>query len=49
MPFDHGRRLDDNQGFEDLRPHSVKYIHGTWDSDKIVSYEAAQCELQTQF
>jgi hypothetical protein len=24
MPFDHGRRLDEYQGFEDLRPHSVK-------------------------
>jgi hypothetical protein len=24
MPFDHGRRFDEYQGFEDLRPHSVK-------------------------
>jgi hypothetical protein len=24
MPFDHGRRLDEYQGFEDLRSHSVK-------------------------
>jgi hypothetical protein len=24
MPFDHGRRLDEYQGFKDLRPHSVK-------------------------
>jgi hypothetical protein len=24
MPFDHGRRFDDYQGFEDLRPQSVK-------------------------
>jgi hypothetical protein len=24
MPFDHSRRFDEYQGFEDLRPHSVK-------------------------
>jgi hypothetical protein len=24
MPFDHSRRSEEYQGFEDLRPHSVK-------------------------
>ena len=24
MPLDHSRRFDEYQGFEDLRPHSVK-------------------------
>jgi hypothetical protein len=44
MPLDHSRRFDKYQGFEDLRPHSVKP-----DPQEPVGGGAEECEEALSF